>query len=55
MKKAIIIIVAAISLVMIPAEAETPFMQLLWSGGWMAVFAISAKLFDKYFPEEKES
>lgn len=55
MKRAILIIVAAISLVMIPAEAETMFWQIVWSGGWMAVFAISAKLYDKYFLEEEES
>ena len=47
--------VAAISLIMVCGEAETIFNQILWSGSWLSVFAISAKGFEKYMSnEEKE-
>lgn len=47
--KTILLIIAAISFVMIPAEAETITLQVLWSGGWMAILAICAKILDKYY------
>ena len=45
--RTILLIIAAISFVMIPAEAATPMLQILWSGGCMVVFIILTK-------EEKE-
>ena len=54
--KAILLIIEAISFTLIPAEAETITLQVLWSGGWMVVFAVCAKILDKYYltKEEKE-
>ena len=54
--KTVLSIIAAISFVMIPAEAESVLAQVLWSCGWMGVLAISVKLLDKYYltDEEKE-
>lgn len=52
--KTILLIIAAISFVMIPAEAETITLQVLWSGGWMAILAICAKILDKYYLTEDE-
>ena len=39
---------------MIPAEAETITLQVLWSVGWMAILAICAKILDKYYLTEDE-
>lgn len=52
--KTVLSIIAAISFVMIPAEAESALVQVLWSGGWMGVLAISVKLLDKYYLSKKE-
>lgn len=52
--KTILLIIAAISFVMIPAEAETIRLQVLWSGGWMVILAICAKILDKYYLAEDE-
>lgn len=58
MKKSIIKticgVVAVISLVLVCGEAETMFRQILWSGSWMAVFAISAKGFEKCMSKEEK-
>lgn len=54
--RTILLIIAAISFVMIPAEAATPMLQILWSGGCMVVFIICAKILEKFYltKEEKE-
>lgn len=58
MKKSIIKticgVVAVISLVLVCGESETLFKQILWSGSWMAVFAISAKGVEKCLSEEEK-
>ena len=52
--KTILLIIAAISLVLIPAEAETITLQILWSGTWMIVLYASTKIFEKLYLKEKE-
>lgn len=48
-------VVAAISLVLMCGESDIRINQLLWTGSWVAVFAISAKGFEKHMSnEEKE-
>jgi hypothetical protein len=52
--KTILTIIAAISFIMIPAEAESSLLQVLWSGGWGCILVISAKLLDKYYLSKEE-
>lgn len=52
--KTILLIIAAISFVMIPAEAATPMLQVLWTGGCMVVFAISVKVYEKFYMSKEE-
>lgn len=47
-------VVAAISLVLACGEAESVFNQILWSGSWLSVFAISAKGFEKCLTNEEQ-
>ena len=47
-------VVAAISLVLVCGEAESVFNQILWSGSWLSVFAISAKGFEKCLTNEEQ-
>lgn len=47
-------IVGALALfVFFPAEASTAELQLLWSGSWLFVFWLCAKLIDKYGEDEQ--
>ena len=47
-------IIGALALfVFIPAEAPTAELQLLWSGSWLFVFWLCAKLIDKYGEKEE--
>ena len=52
MKSKIIIticaIVGALALVFLPAEASTIGLQILWSGSWLIVFLLCAKVIEKY-------
>lgn len=52
--KTVLSIIVAISFVMIPAEAESALVQVLWSGGWICVFAISVKILEKYYLSKEE-
>ena len=52
--KTILLFIAAISLILIPAEAETTFLQVLWTGGWTSVLVISAKILEKYYLTDGE-
>jgi hypothetical protein len=49
-------IIAAISFVLMTAEAGTPILQVLWTGGCMAVLYISIRILEKHYltKEEKE-
>ena len=58
MKSKIITIICAIIgalaiFVLIPAEAPTGELQILWSGSWLIVFWLCAKLIDKYGDDEQ--
>ena len=48
-------LVAAIAFVLLTGEAESADTQLLWSGSWMAVFAICAKVVEKHTENEEEA
>ena len=59
MKAKIITIICAIIgalalFVFIPAEVPTGELQILWSGSWLFVFWLCAKLIDKYGEKEEE-
>ena len=41
-------IVGALALVFLPAEASTVGLQILWSGSWLIVFLLCAKVIEKY-------
>ena len=41
-------IVGALALVFLPAEASTIGLQILWSGSWLIVFLLCAKVIEKY-------
>ena len=46
--KTIRAIVGALALVFLPAEASTIGLQILWSGSWLIVFLLCAKVIEKY-------
>ena len=37
-----------------PAEAPTGELQILWSGSWLFIFWLCAKLIDKYGEKEED-
>lgn len=41
-------IVGALALFILPAEASTIGLQILWSGSWLFVFLLCAKGIEKY-------
>ena len=41
-------IIGALALFVLPAEASTIGLQILWSGSWLFVFLLCAKGIDKY-------
>ena len=41
-------IIGALALVFLPAEASTIGIQILWSGSWLIVFLLCAKVIEKY-------
>ena len=41
-------VVGALALVFLPAEASTIGLQILWSGSWLIVFLLCAKVIEKY-------
>lgn len=41
-------IVGALALFVLPAEASTIGLQILWSGSWLFVFLLCAKCIDKH-------
>ena len=41
-------IVGALALFVLPAEASTVGLQILWSGSWLFVFLLCAKGIEKY-------
>lgn len=45
--------VTLISLMLVCCEAETLIAQILWSGGWLSVSAIFAKLLEGTFTKEE--
>lgn len=45
--------VTLISLMLVCCEADTLFTQILWSGGWLSVSAIFAKLLEGTFTKEE--
>lgn len=51
-KENIYSMIALVSLMLLGAEAETAFNQILWSGSWLAVLVLSAKGLDKCEKEE---
>ena len=54
--KTILFVIAAISFFLIPAEAETSTLQIIWSGGWTLVFLACVKIIEHRYltKEEKE-
>ena len=46
-------IVGALALFVLPAEAPTVGLQILWSGSWLFVFCLCAKCIDKYGNDEQ--
>lgn len=46
-------IVGALALFVLPAEAPTIGLQILWSGSWLFVFCLCAKGIEKYGNDEK--
>lgn len=46
-------IVGALALFVIPAEASTVGLQILWSGSWLFVFLLCAKGIEKYGNDEQ--
>ena len=46
-------IVGALALVFLPAEASTIGLQILWSGSWLFVFLLCAKVIEKYGNDEQ--
>ena len=41
-------IIGALALFILPAEASTIGLQILWSGSWLFVFLLCAKGIEKY-------
>lgn len=52
--KTILSIIAAISFILMMGEAETGFMQILWTGGCMATFGIAATILGKMEDQKGE-
>ena len=46
-------IIGALALFVLPAEASTVGLQILWSGSWLIVFLLCAKGIDKYGNDEQ--
>ena len=46
-------IVGALALFVLPAEASTIGLQILWSGSWLFVFLLCAKCIEKYGNDEQ--
>ena len=46
-------IVGALALFILPAEASTVGLQILWSGSWLFVFLLCAKSIEKYGNNEQ--
>ena len=46
-------IVGALALFILPAEAPTVGLQILWSGSWLIVFLLCAKVIEKYGNNEQ--
>ena len=46
-------IVGALALFILPAEASTIGLQILWSGSWLFVFLLCAKGIEKYGNNEQ--
>lgn len=46
-------IVGALALFVLPAEASTVGLQILWSGSWLFVFWLCAKCINKYGNDEQ--
>ena len=46
-------IVGALALFVLPAEASTVGLQILWSGSWLFVFLLCAKVIEKYGNNEQ--
>ena len=41
-------IIGALALVFLPAGAPTVGLQIIWSGSWLFVFLLCAKVIEKY-------
>ena len=46
-------IIGALALFVLPAEASTVGLQILWSGSWLFVFLLCAKGINKYGNDEQ--
>ena len=46
-------IVGALALFILPAEASTIGLQIIWSGSWLFVFLLCAKGIEKYGNNEQ--
>ena len=46
-------IIGALALFILPAEASTIGLQILWSGSWLFVFLLCAKGIEKYGNDEQ--
>ena len=46
-------IIGALALFILPAEAPTVGLQILWSGSWLFVFLLCAKGIEKYGNNEQ--
>lgn len=46
-------IIGALALFVLPAEASTLGLQILWSGSWLFVFLLCAKGIEKYGNDEQ--
>ena len=47
-------IVGALALFVLPAEASTVGLQIIWSGSWLFVFLLCAKCIEKYGDIDEE-
>ena len=46
-------VIGALALFVLPAEASTVGLQIIWSGSWLFVFLLCAKGIDKYGEDEQ--
>lgn len=46
-------IIGALALFVLPAEASTLGLQIIWSGSWLFVFLLCAKGIEKYGENEE--